>query len=407
MKRDSKAIVVGAGPCGSFAAFNLAKTGAGVDVHEEHVEVGVPSHCAGHLSIKGLRDLGLYPLPAGIVENVFSGALFFSPNGRQFEVRFSSPVTCVVNRSLFDKHIARLAEAAGAQYITSSRVESLIVENRVAKGILIEKMRGNERKFADIVIDAEGVSSRLLRQFGLSSLDRGMVVNGVEAEVESVKDTFSDEVEVFLGGQYAPGFYAWLIPRNDGSAKVGLASRSGNLLEFLLRLIKKHPIASQQLKHARMTKKAFHPITLGGPIPRTFGNGFLAVGDVASQVKPTTGGGIILGMNCARIAAEVADEAFDSDDFSAKHLGLYGKRCDEFSGFDMTVMLRIRKMLNRLSDERVDDLISFCSRFRIDEAFRNVDDLVLQAHGLLRAARSPRTFAVLAYFFLVYIFANP
>jgi digeranylgeranylglycerophospholipid reductase len=312
-----------------------------------------------------------------------------------------------VNRSLFDKHVARIAEAAGAQYIMGSRVESLIIEDNFTRGILLEKIRENERKFADIVIDAEGVSSRLLRQFGLSSLDRRMVVNGVEAEVEGVKDTVSDEVEVFLGKEYAPGFYAWLIPKNDGSAKVGLASRSGNSLEFLLRLIKKHPVASEQLRHARVMKKAFHPITLGGSIPRAFGNGFLAVGDVASQVKPTTGGGMILGMNCARIAAEVANEAFDRNDFSAKYLGEYERRCDEFSGFDMRVMLRIRKMLNRLSDERLDDLIGFCSRFRIDEAFRNVDDLVLQARGFLRAAHSPQMFAVLAYFFFVYLSANP
>lgn len=70
---SSDAIVVGGGPCGSFAAFNLAKLGAKVSVFEEHHEIGAPSHCTGLVSISGLKHLGLDPLPSRIVENVIRG----------------------------------------------------------------------------------------------------------------------------------------------------------------------------------------------------------------------------------------------------------------------------------------------------------------------------------------------
>jgi flavin-dependent dehydrogenase len=58
----------------------------------------------------------------------------------------------------------------------------------------------------------------------------------------------------------------------------------------------RHPIAKKQVKGAKITKTAYHAITLAGPISRAYSNGFLAVGDVASQVKPTTGGGVVFGL---------------------------------------------------------------------------------------------------------------
>src|SRR4030042_6991976 len=110
MKTVSEAVVIGGGPAGSFTAWNLSRLGVETTVFEEHAQIGVPSHCAGHLSIRSLKKVGLYPLPSGIVENTFSAANFYSPSGFQFSVRLSRPVTCAVNRELFDKFLARKAE---------------------------------------------------------------------------------------------------------------------------------------------------------------------------------------------------------------------------------------------------------------------------------------------------------
>ena len=61
--QPADAIVVGGGPVGSYAALNLAKKGVKTTVFEEHPQIGLPSHCAGHISIRSLRNMGLYPLP--------------------------------------------------------------------------------------------------------------------------------------------------------------------------------------------------------------------------------------------------------------------------------------------------------------------------------------------------------
>jgi digeranylgeranylglycerophospholipid reductase len=408
MKTVSDAIVVGGGPCGCFTALNLAKLGANVTVFEEHSEIGVPSHCAGHLSIHGLKNLGLHPLPAKILENTFYGAVFHSPKGKEFSVRFSQPVTCVVNRVLFDKYMAEMAEDAGVHFCLGSRVESLVIEDGFVKGVIAKRNGESAEKFlAKIVIDAEGIPSRILRQAGLPTPNRDMFVNAVQAEVENVRDTEPDVVEVFLGKGYAPGLYAWLIPKRDGNAKVGLAAKTGSPKELLQKLVRKHPVASRKLRAARILRAAFHPIPLGGPIPKTYSNGFLAVGDAASHVKPTTGGGVILGITCARVAAEVANDASHKNDFSSEFLSAYQKRCGRILGFDTDIMLRLRKMLDAVSDEKLDDIISFCTKLSLDKTLQKVEDVDFQGQSLLRLLRSPSVLSVLFYFFFIYLSANP
>ncbi|MEM3672695.1 MAG: NAD(P)/FAD-dependent oxidoreductase [Candidatus Bathyarchaeia archaeon] len=409
MENYADVIIVGGGPSGSFAALNLAKLGAEkVVVFEEHSEIGVPCHCAGHLSINGLKNLGLYPLPRKIVENVFYGANFYSPSGRKFSVRFSFPVTYVVNRVLFDRYIADLAKAAGVRYSLNSRVNSLIVEDDFVKGVSVKQSGLFEEKFlCKVVVDAEGVSARILRQAGLTAFNRKMLVYGVQAEVEGVKDVESDVVEVYLGRGYAPGFFAWLIPKCDGRAKVGLAMETGNPKRFLEKLMFKHPMASKKLRTAKILEVNFHPLTLGGPIEKAYSNGFLAVGDAASQVKPTTGGGVVIGLACARFAANVVYEALKKGDFSADFLSQYQRSFMKILGFDFYVMSRVRHLLNKLSDEQLDEAIGFCAKFHMEESVRSFREIDFQGRTLLKAVKSPRFLLAAIYFLYLYLSANP
>jgi len=407
MKDAADVIVVGGGPVGSFTAWKLAKLGAAVTVFEEHPAIGEPSHCAGHLSIRSLRSLGLYPLPGKTVENTYSRANFYVPSGFKFPVTLAKPVTCSVNRAAFDKHLADKAQAAGARYHMNSRVQSLIIENGTVKGVAVTQNGKTESFQAKIVVDAEGISSRLLRQAGLTGLNGERLVYAVEAEVENVENVSLNAVEVFMGQEYAPGFYAWLMPKPDGTAKLGLATNSGNPQVFLQRLMRKHPVASKQLSKAEITRTSFHPITLGGPIAKAYADGFLAVGDVASQVKPTTGGGVVFGLTCAGIAAEVASEAVRRKDVSAGFLQTYQKRCTDALRFDFSVMLRLRRFVDSLSDEKLDEVLRFCSRMGVNKALENVDEIDFQGQLFLKVLTKPAMFAAFAYFLKLYLSANP
>ena len=308
--QQTDAIIIGGGPVGSYAALNLAKAGMNTSVFEEHPQIGFPSHCAGHLSIRSLKSMGLYPLPNGIVENTFSTANFYSPKGTKFSIHLSRPVTLTLNRARFDQYLAKQAQDAGARIFLDTRVQSLTINDGFVKGVNIQRSNGEQWQFASkVTVDAEGVSSRLLRQAGLKALKPNGLVYSVEAEVENVADAESDAVEVYFGKAYASGFYGWLIPRVDGTAKVGLATNTGSPRDCLEKLRTKHPVASKHLSKAKIIKVSYHAISLGGPIEKTYTDGFLAVGDCASQVKPSTGGGVIFGLTCAKIAAESASQA--------------------------------------------------------------------------------------------------
>ncbi|MCW4017176.1 MAG: NAD(P)/FAD-dependent oxidoreductase [Candidatus Bathyarchaeota archaeon] len=404
MKTVWDAVVVGGGPAGSFFAFELAKRGLSVCVFEEHAAVGLPSHCAGHLSIRSLRSLGLYPLPQGVLENTFSAANFYSPSGAKFSVHLSQPVTCAVNRARFDQLLAEKAACAGAEFCLGSRVESLVVEGGFVKGVNVAQPDGSTvRVSARLVVDAEGVSSRLLRQAGLHALNPEGLVYAVEAEVDGVCEVEEHAVEVYVGKAYAPNFYGWLIPRLDGTAKVGLAVGKGNPKAYFERLWRRHPVASRQLKKAKVKSMAFHAITLGGPIPQAYGNGFLAVGDCASQVKSTTGGGVIFSITCAKIAAEVAAEALQNGDLSADFLQLYQRRFMDALGFDVSVMLRARKALNQFSDEKLDRAVRFVEKVGFGKALRDIDEIDFQGQMLLSILKKPAAYATLAYLLAMYL----
>src|SRR4030042_5763166 len=153
---DSKpdVVVVGGGPIGSYAALNLAKLGVKATVFEEHSSIGFPSHCAGHISIRSLRSMGLYPLPEGIVENTFCAANFHSPAGSRFSLHLSCPVTAALNRARFDQYLAKKAQEAGASFVLNTRVPSLLLADGFVKGVNIKQTNGaDEKVFSKVVLE--------------------------------------------------------------------------------------------------------------------------------------------------------------------------------------------------------------------------------------------------------------
>jgi flavin-dependent dehydrogenase len=126
------------------------------------------------------------------------------------------------------------------------------------------------------------------------------------------------------------------------------------------------------------------------------------VGDCASQVKPTTGGGVVFGITCAHVASEVGAKAFERQDLSEEFLSLYQQRISDLLGFDVKVMLRARQILNNLSDERIERVMHFAVRAGLSNALRNVEEIDFQGRSLLNVARKPAALATLVYLVATY-----
>jgi len=388
-------LIVGCGVSGASTALAAAGKDASVTVLEEHPSVGIPSHCSGHVGIRGFKQFAP-SLPKKIIENKIKGAVLTAPNGRSLILSRSDPVTWVLNRAEFDQHLASLALKKGANLHMNSRVESVKRSDHGFQ-VKLDSSKHPHEYFCKVLIDAGGCGAPVSRYVGMPSLNRQPLVNSAQCNVDNISDVDSDFVEVYYGQTYAPGFFGWIIPRRDGSAKVGLAAGARtNVHACFERFLRKHPIVSPKLKKAKfLSKPRYHPIPVSGAKAKTYADRFLSVGDAASQVKPTTGGGIVFGLICGKIAGETAATAVRDGNFSLSRMKKYEDTWRGMIGFDLSAMASLRRLLYRIPDRYLNKLFDVSNELRIEDVLSKTSDIDFQGRTLLGLARDPRLFLAL------------
>jgi digeranylgeranylglycerophospholipid reductase len=340
--------VIGAGPAGTMAAKYAAKAGASVVILEEHPSVGWPVECAGLL---GLHAISESELPSGShMLQGFKGASVYSPAGTRLDFKAASCRAWAVDRRLFDRTLALEALREGAELRLCSSVRRI---KREGENSLLALTEGRAEICVKAVVSAEGVRARLARQTGIPPVQK--VLSGAQVEVPFNVDE-PEKVEVHLGE--APGLFAWVVPFRDDWARIGLCTEDrgcDHLRAFLRKgLIKKRLLGSPA------------GIFVGGlplgPPETAVADGFLAVGDAAGQVKPTSGGGIYPGLVSAKIAGGVAAAAVQEGDCSAERLREYDKRWRAVLGRELEIGMRVNRLLNRMSAAELDEVVGYLSR---------------------------------------------
>ena len=364
--------IIGAGPTGLIAAREAASRGAQVTVLEEHEQVGLPVECAGLLSLRGLRLIGLEPSGPYVLNDRLRGARFVSPSGHELMVEARRAVACVVDRHLLDLALAEQAEQAGAEVRLRRRVTGIRVE---AGGVTLSGRWGSLKAEAAVV--AQGFRSGLVRRLGLRTIDWRRVLPASQVEVRA-PDLDEELVEVWLGSRVAPGFFAWLIPLGDGTARVGLACRRGLDPRVLLRAFLRRRLGLRLPE-----KPPFAGCVLTcGPIEKTHADRVLIVGDAAGQAKPTTGGGVILGGLCALLAGRVLAQALETGDLSAAALRAYEVAWRSLLGREFKAMLLARRLLDRLPDKALDLAVRLASELDLGREIAREADMDLQSRVL-------------------------
>ena len=77
------------------------------------------------------------------------------------------------------------------------------------------------------------------------------------------------------------------------------------------------------------------------------------IGDVAGQVKPTTGGGIYYAMRSSDIASEIAIDCLENEKFSVKQLSLYSKKWEQLFKNELRIGLFARQFYESLDDKDI------------------------------------------------------
>ncbi|MEM1550569.1 MAG: NAD(P)/FAD-dependent oxidoreductase, partial [Candidatus Bathyarchaeia archaeon] len=310
---ETEVAIIGAGPSGLTAAYEVSKMGVKVVVLEEHGEIGLPCHCAGLLSINGLNRMGL-PISGAYTLNMIRGARFFSPSNISFTIEWKKPIACVIDRHLFDLSLAERAHKRGSLIKLKSRVDRV---RRDENKWLLETSGGDMLR-ARLLIDAEGALPKIPRMVGIETHEAKRLLKGIQADL-LVPDLNPDHVEVYFSRKIAPGLFAWVIPLGDEVARVGLACNMPDVRDRILDFIRKR-FPQNKIKFLRYYSGS---VITCGPIKRTYGDGLLIVGDSAGHTKPITGGGVTFGGICARIAGRVAARAIIDNNTGENFLKSY------------------------------------------------------------------------------------
>ena len=339
------AIVVGAGPAGSAAAYHLAKAGLGVVLVER-------GSSAGSKNVSGAL---LYPDPiAGVWPDFLDGAplerrvashrFAMLHENRSVVLEYGGEEqgptvgAYTIQRSKFDPWLAARAEAAGAALITSVTVDELLLDS----GRVVGVRAGTDELGAGVVIVADGAKSLLLRGAGLrAEFDPHDMALGIKEVIELPRDT----IEARFGCGPETGAAYTILGRTAGvegggflytnreSLSVGAVVKLDSLAKQGIRPqqvlddLKSHPLVANLIDGGTPLEYSAQTVHRGrfAPGSKLSGDGLLVVGSAAGLLlnNIVTLRGIDFAIVSGVIAARAAIAAHQRGAFDKATLAAY------------------------------------------------------------------------------------
>lgn len=340
------AIVVGAGPAGSCAAYFMAKQGMEVLLLERGPFPGA-KNCGGS-SVIAEHAHKLFPNFWEEFEYeriVNDQAYWFMTEDSILTTRFRSiklgaaPFNRItIRRPKFYKWLADKAANAGVTLLLGHNVTDVLFDGRQAVGVKLAPPQDNYY-LADVIVLADGVNSLLAERAGLapqvSPLDISLYVKETIAlPPKTIEERFNllpgYGATIGLVGYPTAGFNGTgsiHIFKDAISLNVGMSvsdfAKSGIKPNELLDRVKNHPLLAPMLADGQTTEYGGSMIPEGGynSVPKLVHPGVLITGDAAALVNGVHG--YNLAMWSGYYAAQAAYAAKKARDFSVKGLSLY------------------------------------------------------------------------------------
>lgn len=341
------AIIVGAGPAGSTAAYLLAKAGLEVLLIERGETPGSKNMFGGRMYSSALHDIipGFWeeaPLQRPVVKEILS----FINGGRSVSITCQEPGwmdapahSYTVLRAEFDAWLAGKAEEAGAMLACGIRVDDVINENGRITGV----RAGEDEIYADVVVAADGANSLLTEKAGLRKpILPGQVATGAKQLIEIDPDIISQRFQLednqgaaclFVGSCTANRQGGGFLYTNRDSISLGLVVNAAVLQSNQLRIsdlleeFKAHPQIAPLIEGGRVAEYSAHLVPEAGlnMRPELFGEGIMVAGDAAGFVINL--GYMVRGMDLAiasgAAAAKTILAAHAQNDFTRQGLSVY------------------------------------------------------------------------------------
>lgn len=301
-------IVVGLGPAGATAAYELRKKGISVLALDKQKHPRYKP-CGGGLTAR-IENV-LEPDFISIVERTISKVNFTFKGSGDIHAVSDRPLVHMVMRDVFDNFLVEKARAAGAEIHELEKVTH-VEEGKDSVLVMTEK----SMYAAKLLIGADGVNGIVARSIGLKIKKRIAVL--IEGEVKVKEKAFNrvgDEILFDFGS--VPYGYGWIFPKAD-HLSLGVGGWK--------KMIKNpKPYYSMFLSDQYLTDKIESEHKFGYTIPIFDGESKITssrtmlAGDAAALVDPFMGEGIYYAIRSGHIAAEVAGGILNGDTTTASY----------------------------------------------------------------------------------------
>ncbi len=286
-------IVVGTGPAGSTAAYELTRRGYRVLAIEKrrHPRYKV---CGGGLSTRVDRLLGQgYH---AVLEREISRLVMACSRDHSYEVPFETPIAYMMMRDRFDAYLMDRARQAGCEI----REDEPAIGVGDPKGVMEVKTPRGEYQ-ARTLIGADGVPSLVAK--GLFSQNVPSCAVGLEGEVPPMqgRSWSADSVLIDIGA--IRWGYAWIFPKGDHlSCGTGTFYRGKqDVRKAYAEFVKGQSVLPPAEAQQTMGHLIPHFPQKAGPVVH---HRALRVGDAAGLVDPFLGEGIYYAIRSGQLAAE-------------------------------------------------------------------------------------------------------
>lgn len=367
-------LVVGAGPTGSNAARLLALQGWKVLLVEEHPEVGHPVQCAGLVTP---RTFDHTPFPIGdLHQNDLRGGSVVAPDGTTIEFQSAQIQAQAMDRARFDQRMAEHAVKAGVELAVATKA---IGAKRDDGGVTVQLTQlGLPRQVrARLVVGADGIRGSVARWFDFPPVDE--IVSAYEAELAGchIDPQRAHMIPMFAGRAQAPGFFSWIIPVGGNRTRTGLAVAPGmneqSAKAYYERMFT-DPQSAPYLAGAKPTYLIIGGIPLGLR-KRLVDDRVMLVGDAAGMAKPTSGGGIYMGLVGSEHLAAVAHKALAGDRLSRGDLLPYEQKVKRTIARELRKGTLLRGVYKRFADDDLNELARLLANPRAKAVIERVGDI--------------------------------
>lgn len=327
------AIVVGAGPAGSTAARELARSGVNV-LLLDRARFPRDKSCGGGVTIRAAREAGLDLTP--VIERSVYGARVTLRLGRPFERSYPEPLSHMTQRSRLDAYLAERAAEAGADF----RDGVLVREVEVEGGVVRVRAEGDTYE-GRTVVGADGANGVVAQALGLQPV--GEVTVGLEGNIgvpDDVMDRWDRLIALDLGA--LPGGYGWVLPKGDhlNVGVVGWRYLGPTLRSRLSALCRYYGLDEEALWALRG-----HYLPMRRPGAAIARGPGLLVGDAAGLVDPLSNEGIYAAFISGRLAAQAVQRYLAGE---TPDLRSYEEAVDSELMPDIIVSRKLQAVLHRI-----------------------------------------------------------